>query len=95
MALDLQKHNSQYTPIELKTIKTFHDRFIIIDDNEVYHFGASLKDLALKCFAFSKLDVNYFELLNKLKWTMRLWYFAAFFVYGFKGWIIWIELAMV
>jgi len=67
LVLDLQKHNSQYAPIELKTIKTFHDRFIILDDKDVYHFGASLKDLALKCFAFSKLDVNYFELLNKLK----------------------------
>ena len=67
LALDLQKHNSQYSPIELKTIKTFHDRFIILDDNEVYHFGASLKDLAVKCFAFSKLNINSFELLNKLK----------------------------
>jgi len=67
LALDLQKHNSQYPPIELKTIKTFHDRFIILDDNEIYHFGASLKDLALKCFAFSKLNINSFELLNKLK----------------------------
>jgi len=67
LALDLQKHNSQYPPIALKTIKTFHDRFIILDDNEIYHFGASLKDLALKCFAFSKLSINSFELLSKLK----------------------------
>ncbi|MDR1417933.1 MAG: ORF6N domain-containing protein [Endomicrobium sp.] len=66
LSLDLQKHNAQYVPIDLKTIKTFHDRFIILDDNEVYHFGASLKDLALKCFAFSKLNINPFELLNKL-----------------------------
>ncbi|MCL2335763.1 MAG: ORF6N domain-containing protein [Endomicrobia bacterium] len=67
LVLDLQKHNSQYAPIELKTIKTFHDRFIILDDKDVYHFGASLKDLALKCFAFSKLNINPLELLNKLK----------------------------
>jgi hypothetical protein len=67
LALDLQKHNSQYAPIELKTIKTFHDRFIILDDSEIYHFGASLKDLALKCFAFSKLNINISELLKNLK----------------------------
>ncbi|MCL2335225.1 MAG: ORF6N domain-containing protein [Endomicrobia bacterium] len=67
LALDLQKHNSQYAPIELKTVKTFHDRFIILDDSEIYHFGASLKDLALKCFAFSKLNINISELLKNLK----------------------------
>jgi hypothetical protein len=65
--LDLQKHNSQYPPIELRETKNFHDRFIVLDDNEVYHFGASLKDLALKCFAFSKLNINSYDLLSKLK----------------------------
>ncbi len=67
LTLDLQKHNLQYTPISLKTAKAFHDRFIILDGNEVYHFGASLKDLAVKCFAFSKLNITASELLNNLK----------------------------
>ena len=55
--LDIQKHNSQYPRIEVKTYKQSHDRFLIIDDTDVYHIGASLKDLGKKMFAFSKLDI--------------------------------------
>ena len=55
--LDIQKHNSQYPRIEVKTYKQCHDRFLIIDDTDVYHIGASLKNLGKKMFAFSKLDI--------------------------------------
>ena len=54
---DLQKHNRQYTPINVHNHTTSHDRFLIIDDTEVYHIGASLKDLGKKLFAFSKLNI--------------------------------------
>lgn len=55
--LDIQKHNSQYPRIEVKTYKQSHDRFLIIDNTDVYHIGASLKDLGKQMFAFSKLDI--------------------------------------
>ena len=55
--LDIEKHNAQYSPIEVKACDTIHDRFLIID-NEVYHLGASLKDLGKKLFAFSKLEMS-------------------------------------
>lgn len=54
--LDIEKHNAQYSPIEVKVCDTIHDRFFIID-NDVYHLGASLKDLGKKLFAFSKLEI--------------------------------------
>ena len=54
--LDIEKHNAQYSPVEVKVCDTIHDRFLIID-NEVYHLGASLKDLGKKLFAFSKLEM--------------------------------------
>ena len=54
---DLQRHNRQYTPINVHNHTTSHDRFLIIDDTEVYHIGASLKDLGKKLFAFSKLNI--------------------------------------
>jgi hypothetical protein len=56
LKLDIQKHNSQYAAIEIKVLKNAHDRFLILDDNEVYHLGASLKDLGKKWFAFSRMD---------------------------------------
>ena len=55
---DLQKHNEQYPKIELKKLTTAHDRFLIIDNKTVYHFGASLKDAGKKWFAFSKLKMD-------------------------------------
>jgi hypothetical protein len=59
LQLDLQKHNSQYPVITIKTFNRSHDRFLLID-NDVYHIGASLKDLGKKWFAFTKmaLDAN-------------------------------------
>ena len=58
LRLDLQKHNTQYPPINIVRHTTSHDRFLIIDDAEVYHIGASLKDLGKKLFAFSKLNIK-------------------------------------
>lgn len=56
LILDVQKVNEQYGNFELKPFNKSHDRFLIIDDNEIYHLGASLKDLGKRWFAFSKLD---------------------------------------
>lgn len=56
LQLDLQKANEQYGNFEAKTFTQSHDRFLIIDQKEVYHLGASLKDLGRKWFAFSKMD---------------------------------------
>ena len=67
MSLDVKKYNSQYPPVEIKQFKYAHDRFIIIDDKEVFHFGASLKDLGKKWFAFSKLEKDAFNLMERLK----------------------------
>ena len=66
LLLDLAKYNSQYPVIEVKEFKQSHDRFLIIDNQEVYHFGASLKDLGKKWFGFSKFDKEAFKLLDKL-----------------------------
>ncbi len=55
--LDLDKHNDQYPPISIRTYRNSHDRFLIVDDKEVYHIGASLKDLGKKMFAFSRLSI--------------------------------------
>jgi hypothetical protein len=55
--LDIEKYNAQYTPIEIKNSDFIHDRFLIID-KEVYHIGASLKDLGKKLFAFSKMNIS-------------------------------------
>lgn len=56
LQLDLDKHNAQYPPITVEPLPGFHDRFIIIDAKELYHLGASLKDLGKQCFAFSRMD---------------------------------------
>ncbi len=66
LAQDLKKHNCQYDPIEIKELKTSHDRFMIIDNKEVYHFGASLKDAGKKWFAFSVLEIDANDILCKL-----------------------------
>jgi hypothetical protein len=66
MALDVQKFNTQYEPVKIKEFKEAHDRFLILDESEFYHFGASLKDLGKKWFAFSKLEYGTFTLLEKL-----------------------------
>ncbi|MGZ8548098.1 MAG: ORF6N domain-containing protein [Sulfuricurvum sp.] len=67
LELDIQKHNAQYPNIELKKFDSSHDRFLIIDGKEVYHIGASLKDLGKKWFAFSKFDVSVLDILGRLK----------------------------
>lgn len=67
LQLDLDKHNAQYTPIEIKPFKKAHDRFLIVDD-KVYHIGASLKDLGKKWFAFSLMnDLTTEELMLKIQ----------------------------
>ena len=65
--LDIEKHNSQYSVINVHLFKKSHDRFLILDQKEVYHLGASLKDLGKKWFAFSKLNIDTKELLAKLE----------------------------
>ena len=66
LQLDLDKHNDQYPPINIRTYRNSHDRFLIVDDNEVYHIGASLKDLGKKMFAFSKLEIDPGLITDKL-----------------------------
>lgn len=66
LKLDLKKYNAQYRPIELERFGASHDRFLIIDDSEIYHIGASLKDLGKKWFAFSKMRGESLGLLEKL-----------------------------
>ncbi len=56
LKLDVQKANEQYGQFETKKFNKSHDRFLIIDNKELYHLGASLKDLGKKWFAFTKLD---------------------------------------
>ena len=68
LRLDLQRYNSQYPPIEVEVFSDAHDRFLIIDDTELYHIGASLKDLGKKWFAFSRMDIEVgrmLQILNK------------------------------
>ncbi|HIH31432.1 TPA: ORF6N domain-containing protein [Candidatus Woesearchaeota archaeon] len=67
LSLDLKKYNSQYPFIEIRKFNKSHDRFLIIDDKRIYHFGASLKDLGKKWFAFSKFDKEAIEILERLK----------------------------
>ncbi len=69
LQLDLKKHNTQYQKIELKKFDLSHDRFLILDDRDVYHIGASLKDLGKKWFAFSKFEMDALDILIKLKNT--------------------------
>jgi hypothetical protein len=67
LKLDLEKYNSQYNNIEIKKFNNSHDRFLVIDKKEVYHIGASLKDLGKKWFAFSKMDIKSLGILEKLE----------------------------
>ena len=71
LELDAKKFNAQYPPVVLKEFNNAHDRFIIIDETTVYHFGASLKDLGKKWFAFSKMDIAATQMLENIK-KMRL-----------------------
>ena len=65
--LDLERHNAQYPPVEVKEIRNVHDRFLILDQTEVYHIGASLKDLGKKLFAFSRLHIPAEDVLRGIE----------------------------
>ena len=65
--LDIEKYNKQYEPLEVKVFTKSHDRFLIIDNVTVYHIGASLKDLAKKWFAFSKIELDATEIIRKIE----------------------------
>lgn len=67
LTLDIQKHNAQYDPIDVEQFRQSHDRFLIIDKKDVYHLGASLKDLGKKWFAFSLIHLDIQELLKKIE----------------------------
>jgi hypothetical protein len=64
--LDIKKHNAQYEPVGVEIEKKSHDRFLIIDENQVYHIGASVKDLGKKWFAFSRLHIDPNSILTRL-----------------------------
>ncbi|HEY5464911.1 MAG TPA: ORF6N domain-containing protein [Hanamia sp.] len=64
LTLDHLKFNAQYEPVIIEEFKDAHDRFLMTDDKDLYHIGASLKDLGKKWFAFSKMDIS---LMDKLK----------------------------
>ena len=66
LKLDYEKYNNQYNNVKIKTTKKFHDRFLIIDDEKTYHIGGSLKDLGKKVFAFSKIDIDVFDIILKI-----------------------------
>ncbi|WP_323590336.1 ORF6N domain-containing protein [Aliarcobacter butzleri] len=67
LKLDFEKYQKQYKNITLKTFKDCHDRFLILDKKEMYHLGASLKDLGKKWFTFSKINLKINEIINRLE----------------------------
>lgn len=66
LELDSVKHNAQYDPIDFKKFELAHDRFLIIDENVIYHIGASLKDLGKKWFAFSIIKKDALSIFDRL-----------------------------
>ena len=65
--LDIKKFNEQYPTLKIIRTNKFHDRFIIVDDKELYHCGASLKDLGKKCFGINKIDEkDFIESINQI-----------------------------
>ena len=66
LKLDSERFNTQFEPIDIKEFSKSHDRFIIIDQKDVFHIGASLKDLGKKWFAFSKINLDATEMLSKI-----------------------------
>ncbi len=64
--IDLDKYNQQYPPVQLVYFDQSHDRFLIIDEKQVFHIRASLKDLGKKWFAFSKIGIDPGYILNKI-----------------------------
>ena len=69
LQLDIEKHNAQYPPIQVLEFNQSHDRFLLVDDTEIYHFGASLKDIGKKWFAFSRFEKEALDMLGKLNWN--------------------------
>ena len=67
--VDIETFNGQYPKLAIRYNETFHDRFLIIDDKEIYLIGASLKDLGSKCFAFTQLDSNAIRGIKKSAFT--------------------------
>ena len=65
--LDIAKFNAQYGNLEVEIFIKSHDRFLILDEQTVYHIGASLKDLGKKWFAFSKMNIDAKEIVEKVK----------------------------
>ena len=72
LKLDVAKYNTQYKPIVVKKLDASHDRFLIIDEVEVYHVGTSLKDLGKKWFAFSRMDTQNLGILERLVYVGRI-----------------------
>jgi hypothetical protein len=66
LKLDVKKYNQQYNNIELKKFNLSHDRFIIIDEKEIFYIGASLKDLGKRWFGFSKFGKDSINLIQRL-----------------------------
>ena len=65
--LDIKKFNEQYWTLKIVRTNKFHDRFIIIDNKELYHCGASLKDLGKKCFGINKIEgIEFIKNINKI-----------------------------
>lgn len=71
LKLDLKKYNAQYSNINVDVLSVSHDRFLILDGREIYHIGASLKDLGKKWFAFSLLDKQSLSMLDRLPGVAR------------------------
>lgn len=65
LQLDIERHNDQYAPIDVRQAQRIHDRFMVIDDT-LYHIGASIKDLGIKLFAFSKMEASPEMILDSL-----------------------------
>jgi hypothetical protein len=63
---DIKAFNAQDPKLSVYYNESFHDRFLIVDDNELYLIGASLKDIGKKCFAFTKLDSSEIEHIKKV-----------------------------
>jgi hypothetical protein len=68
---DLKKHNNQYPPIRVEAFPHSHDRFLILDDETVYHIGASLKDLGKKWFAFSRMEKASLSIMERAREVLK------------------------
>jgi len=71
LKLDIEKYNAQYKNLEAKEFNSSHDRFLILDNKEIYHIGASLKDLGKKWFVFSLLEVESFGLMDRVREVVK------------------------